>query len=82
MNLECENEQLKVLIDKLNNLASKRENLLPGNNGQKLDETDQLFNKSNLSEELKIARENSKKLEKTISHLKNKISTIDQELSL
>ena len=85
LNLECQNEQLKILIDRLYKLANKRENLLLQKNDQKLlsREVDQLlFKKSNISEELEIATKNSEKLESTISRLKNKISLIDEELAI
>ena len=85
LNLECKNEQLKILIDRLYKLANKRENLLLQKDDQKLlsKEVDQLlFKKSNISEELEIARESSEKLERTISRLKNKISLIDEELTI
>jgi len=82
LNLECKNEQLKVLIDRLNNLANKRESFLldSGDSKQNSEVENQLFNTSSISDELKIAVENSEKLEKNISRLKNKISTIDKEL--
>ncbi|MDD3013563.1 MAG: hypothetical protein PHC34_07665 [Candidatus Gastranaerophilales bacterium] len=85
LNLECKNEQLKILIDRLYKLANKRENLLLKNGNQKqlTREFDQfLFNKSSITDELEIARVNSEKLEKAISRLKFKISTIDEELTI
>ena len=67
INLEFKKEQLKMLIEKLNQLSTKRENLNMKN--------------SNLSYELKIAQDNNIKLEREISEVKGKIVKIDESLS-
>lgn len=84
LNLEYKNEQLKILINRLYNLANKREKILTGQNNNFLNtenKNDFLFKKSNFSEELTIALENSKKLENDIEELKNKLNIINEELS-
>ena len=82
VNLECKNEQLKILINRLYSLANKREKFLLSQNELPAENYNNfIFKKSNFSEELKIAEENSKKLEKDILQLKNKLNIIDEELS-
>lgn len=84
INLEYKNEQLKILINRLYNLANKREKMLTGESSTVFsgdNKSSFLFNKSNFSEELKLALENSKKLEDDIEKLKSKLNIIDRELS-
>jgi len=84
LNLECKNEQLKILIDKLHNIADLRAGFIhkttnPITPSKEADYP--YFENSSILEELKSAKENSKSLENTISELKNRIFKIDETLS-
>lgn len=84
LNMQCRNEQLKVLIEKLNNLANQREHIFNKTKGSKLDAAlmSDLYNTNfSIEEELKKAKENSKNLEDSILQLKSKIQKINESIS-
>jgi hypothetical protein len=84
LDLECKNEQLKILIEKLNKLAGQRENLNKNNKNPRVfsEEIDQLYLKnSSILVELTKAKDTSIGLEKNISDLKSRIQKIDKLLS-
>jgi conjugal transfer/entry exclusion protein len=84
LNLECKNEQLKILIEKLNNLASLRAKIISKDLNFKescRDITNPYMEDVSILDELQNAKENSQVIEDTISELKNKILKIDQILS-
>lgn len=83
INLECQNEQLKVLIDKLHKMACERENLISGTTIRCLSfEFDYLKNnKSRIVKELNHAQDNSSNLETRIKSLKSKIVQISEMIS-
>lgn len=78
LNLECKNEQLKILIEKLNGISSERENLFVRMNGVKKNTRElKVYDESSLSNELKIAKESSLNLEKNINLLREEIEKIN-----
>ena len=84
LNLECRNEQLKVLIEKLHKIASHRENLFFNfpDSHYVSEEVDNLnFDKSAIVDELQTAKKSSSNLEQVISELKDRIIKIDQMLA-
>lgn len=82
LNLELKNEQLKVLIQKLTNLAELKENcLLKENNDLILNKNSYLYNDLPLLKELKLAVKKRKCLEKAVKKLKCEISKLDSIIS-
>ncbi len=81
LNLECKKEQLKILIKKLQSIASQRENLLAGNKEEKLftDDLNTIYkNVISPKEELKCARKKFLVLDKKIEELKERIVDINR----
>lgn len=81
LNLECRNEQLKILIDKLHNLADQRAGLITNESKVYRDINYHYLDNGSILDELVSAKENNKKLEKSISELKKRILKIDEMLS-
>jgi len=84
VNLECKNEQLKILIEKLHKISEQREDLYLKIQDSKevLGGADHLYlRKTSIAEELLNAKEKSRNLERTISYLKNVIVKIDGKLA-
>lgn len=83
INLECKNEQLKVLIDKLHLIANKREELIANNKNKNFTNNFDYLktNRSKILNELLEAKVNRDKLEKNISSLKSRIYKINEIIS-
>ena len=84
LNLECQNEQLKMLIEKLDIISNQREDLLKKTRNVKVfsSEIDSLYLKSlRVEGELRNAKERSLELERTISILRERITKIDGRLA-
>ena len=79
LNLECKNEQLKILIEKLNRISNQRESLFLRVQGVKKNSRDiNVYNNgSSLLKELKIAKENSLNIEENINILREEIGKIN-----
>ncbi len=82
LNLECKKEQLKILIKKLQSIASQRENLLSGNKDKLfMDDLNSIYtNVISPKEELKCAKKKFLVLDKKIEELKEKIVDINRML--
>lgn len=83
LNLECENEQLNLLIDNLNQISLDREEKISTRGTSSLfynQFQDILLDKSTVTDKLEVAKNKKNYLEQTIQSLKEQIKQIDNHL--
>ncbi|EKE04125.1 MAG: hypothetical protein ACD_20C00104G0019 [uncultured bacterium] len=81
LNLECQNEQLKILIERLHGIADQRADLITKTTNPGARTNHPYLGNSSILEELKRAKENSKSIETIISEVKDRILKLDKLLS-
>lgn len=81
LNLECQSEHLKILIEKLNMLSSERENVLFQNKEEFLKDISNLYLKrASMGKDIEGVKSKKQHLDKSIANLKDRISFIDKLL--
>ena len=81
LNLECQTEHLKILIEKLNKLSIERENVLFQNKDEFLKDISNLYLKrTTMCKDIEVVNNKKQHLEKSIINLKDRISFIDKLL--
>jgi hypothetical protein len=81
LNLECKNEQLQILIEKLSTISGQRLNLLYKSQGIKGSSSSFGLRKSSISDELKFAEESKNIIAVEIRNAKYKLKFIEKLLN-